>query len=238
MTPVKQAMILAAGLGSRMGSLTQDIPKPMLMVEDISLIERSLLYLKKNHINKVVINTYYKASLLEGFIRSLAINAELDILFSREDELLGTGGGIKNALSILGKEAFFVLNSDAIFVDDNLGDSSFIQLQKAWNPTFIPMMLLLTSKDKAFGYWSKGDFNINNKRQLDQKNEIRPFINTGLSIMDYRLFDRYSDRILQLFPTIGQDLMQNNQLYGCVYNGDWYHIGDVKAYDEKPVIKS
>ena len=233
---IKQAMILAAGLGSRMGELTQDIPKPMLIVEGMSLIERALLYLKQNNINKVVINTYYKAEIFEDFVRSLPIAKELDLAFSREKILLGTGGGIKHALTLLGKEPFFVLNSDAVFIDRKNKPTSFIQLQKNWQPEFMPMMMLLARKNKAFGYWGKGDFDINGLGELNQEQEIREFINPGLAVMDYRLFADYQEEILQFFPTIYKDLMKKHKLYGSIYEGNWYHIGDSKAYYEKPVL--
>ncbi len=233
---VNQAMILAAGMGKRMGELTQEIPKPMLIVEGISLIERALLYLKRNNINKVVINTHYKAEIFEEFVMSLPIAAELEIFFSREEILLGTGGGIKHALPLLGKEPFFVINSDAVFIDSKDKLTSFMQLQENWQSKIMPMMMLLARKNKAFGYWSKGDFDINEHNQLNQDQEIREFINPGLSVMDYRLFADYQEEVLQFSPTIYQDLIQKHKLYGSIYEGNWYHIGDTKAYYEKPMF--
>ena len=117
MRKIKQAMILAAGLGSRMKELTKEIPKPMIQVDDMSLIERIIRYLKSNGIKKIVVNSCYKAEILERFILSLEIVKDLEIIFSREEELLGSGGGIKNALPFFNNEPFFIFNSDSIFVD-------------------------------------------------------------------------------------------------------------------------
>lgn len=104
---IKQAMILAAGMGSRMEHLTADIPKPMLLVHGTSLIERHLNYLYQHNIEKVVINTHYKGDILESFVKALPLYKKIEIHFSHEDELLGTAGGVKNALKFFGKDPFF-----------------------------------------------------------------------------------------------------------------------------------
>ena len=232
MLKINQAMVLCAGLGSRMGDLTKDIPKPMLIVDGISLIERHLNYLFKNNIKKIVINTYYKAEIFEEFVRSLPISSKLDISFNREAELLGTGGGVKNALPLLEKDPFLVINNDAIFIDPSADSTAISQLESSWNPLTMPMMLLIIEKEKTFGYNGKGDFNLHSDGRITQENETRSFVNIGMSIMDYRVLENYPDKVLQFFPTIGKDLIQQQKLYGCVYKGDWYHIGDSKAYVE------
>src|SRR5258706_537630 len=87
------------------------------------------------------IGHFYKAEILEEFIMKLPISAKLEIFFSREAELLGTGGGIKNALSILGKEPFFVINNDAVLIDDE-NSSSLQQLQQNWQPSIMYILIL------------------------------------------------------------------------------------------------
>ena len=221
-------MILAAGMGSRMDHLTKDVPKPMVVVDGVTLIERHLRYLLKNNIQKIVMNTYYKAQVLEDFVMSLPIAKEFEISFSREEELLGTAGGIKNALPLLGKDPFFVINNDSIFIDK---EPAFAELKKNWNPSIMSMLMLLTEKYNSFGYWKNGDFNMNEVGQLNQNDQERQFINPGMYIADYRLFEGYKEKKLELFPMIGNDLMKAGKLYGCEYNGRWYHIGDLKAYE-------
>lgn len=230
MTRIKQAMVLCAGMGSRMGNLTKDIPKPMLMVDGISLIERHLRYLHKNNIHKVVINLFYKGEILKNFVNSLPIASKLDIHFTQEDELLGTAGGVKNALSVLGKDPFFVINNDAIFIDDN-NNSALTQLERGWKQDIMPIIILLAEKDRSFGYYGKGDFDSNDQNQLTLNKEDGNFIYAGMSIMDYKAFDGYKEKILQFMPTIYQNLITEFKLYGCVYQGQWLHIGDMKAYE-------
>ena len=233
---IKQAMILAAGMGSRMKELTSDIPKPMLEVSGTSLIERHLNYLYQNNIKKVVINTYYKGEILEEFVKSLPVFLKLEIHFSRETELLGTAGGVKNALEFLGKDPFFVINSDAIYLDDDLNFSSFKQLEEQWRPDDMSALILLARKNRAFGYYGKGDFDLNNQMQLSLNKEGGEFIYIGMTIMDYRIFGNYQDTILEFYPTIYMDLISQSKLYGHIYQGQWLHIGDLQAYNEAPKI--
>ena len=232
MIQIKQAIILSAGLGSRMGELTKDIAKPMLVVNAISLIERNLIYLVHNSIEKVVINLYYKADKLQEFVQSLAISKEIEICFSKEHELLGPGGGIKNALHFFNQKPFFVLNSDSFFEDTDKNNSCLTQLESKWNSDLMSTLLLTVKKQDAFGYYAKGDFDINEAGQLNQNNEVRDFIFSGASIMDYRAFEQYPETILQLSPTMYQALMKSDELYGVVYQGKWYHIGDIRSYQE------
>ncbi len=233
---INQAIILAAGMGSRMKELTLNIPKPMLKVSGVSLIERHLNYLVQNNIKKVVINTYYKGEILEEFVKSLPVFKKLEIHFSRETELLGTAGGVKNALEFLEKDPFFVINSDAIYLDDNLNFPSFKQLEQQWRPDDMLALILLARKNRAFGYYGKGDFDLNNKMQLSFNKESGEFIHIGMTIMDYRIFENYSDKILEFYPTIYMDLILQSKLYGHIYQGQWLHIGDLKAYNEAPKI--
>ena len=237
MSEIKQAMILAAGMGSRMKELTHDIPKPMLLVSGTSLIERHLNYLYKNDIHKVIINTHYKAETLEKFVLSLPIAKKLEIYFSREEELLGTAGGVKNALKYLGKEPFFIINSDAIYVDDDIKHSAFSQLEENWRLNNMSMLILLATKNRVFGYYGKGDFNMNEHKQLVLDKENGEFIHIGMTITDYRIFKNHPEKVLQ-FQNIYQDFMLKDEIYGYIYQGQWLHIGDIRAYNEAPALIS
>ncbi len=226
---IKQAMILAAGLGSRMSYLTKDRPKPMVEVAGITLIERHLRYLDQNNIHKLVINTFYMAEKLERFILSLPISNKFEIYFSREKELLGTAGGIKKALKFLGSQPFFVINNDSIFIDEK---PAFKLLEKHWHPEKMKILMLLTKRDNSFGYWlANGDFDMDKEGHINQNNPKREYINPGMYITDYRLFDNYDEEKIELSPTILNDLIKEQKIFGCQYHGKWYHIGDLKAYE-------
>lgn len=225
---IKQAMVLCAGYGSRMGELTKEVPKPMIIVDGMSLIERHMHYLLKNNIRKLVINSFYHAEILEKYVTSLKIANEFELFFSREKELLGTAGGVKEALKFLGKDRFFIINNDSIFIDHNI--SAFRLLESKYNEN-ISLLMLLVERDQSFGYWNKGDYDIGTDGSLHQKNEYRQYVNPGIYITDYRLFEKYQEKKLEFYPKVFKDLENSRSLYGCVYNGKWYHIGDLKAYE-------
>lgn len=232
MVKIKQAMILAAGLGTRMKDLTHSIPKPMIQVEGISLIERIINYLYLNGVEKIVINTHYLSELFEEHIKKLEEYKKVKIIFSREEELLGTGGGVKNALKHFSDEPFFVLNSDSLFIDKQ--KSALEQLETAWDPKRMKMLILLVPILNAYGYRYKGDFDLNADGTLNQINEKREFVHPGLYIMDYRVFEHYEENIIQFYPQIMLELIKDKKLFGVVYQGDWYHIGDKEAFVEFP----
>lgn len=229
---IRQAMILAAGLGTRMEHLTVDVPKPMIEVNGMSLIERHLHYLFAHNIKKIVINLHYKAEMLQEFICNLAISKKLDIYFSYEDVLLGTAGGVKKALKFLGHDDFFVVNSDVILVDSYPNNSALVQLDEHWNQSNMALLILIINKLKALGYYGNGDFDKTIDGQLSFQGDIREFIHAGISILNYRIFDQSNiDEKLEFLP-IYKNLSNNGQLCGYEYEGKWFHIGSLKAYQE------
>ncbi len=113
---IHTAMILAAGMGSRLRPLTDDTPKPLINVGGKPVILRALEAIRKAGIQRVVINTHYLPHLVE---RTVAANTMgVHVIFSREENLLETGGGIKKALPLLGDAPFLVVNSDAVWNED------------------------------------------------------------------------------------------------------------------------
>lgn len=234
MRKFKQAMILAAGLGTRMKELTNEIPKPMIMVEDIALIERIINYIYKLGIEKIVINTHYKAEILEEFVSNIDAAKKIEIIFSRENKLLGTAGGVKNVLKHFNNEPFFVLNSDSLFVDSEANETSLDQLENSWNPDLMNMSILLVPLARAYGYRYNGDFDLNEDGTLCQKSdEKRDYVHPGLYLMDYRLFNEFNEReLLQFYPEVMLNLIRDKKLFGVVYKGKWFHIGDKQAHQQ------
>ena len=108
---VNSAMVLAAGLGTRMRPLSDTLPKPLISVAGKSMLDRALDHLKIANISNIVVNTYYLASLVVDHLKAHHPHARI----SHEDILLETGGGINKALPMLGQDPFFVLNGDSIW---------------------------------------------------------------------------------------------------------------------------
>lgn len=180
----KQAMVLAAGFGKRMRPFTDTIPKPMVEVAGITLIDHAINHLESAGITKIVVNTHYKAGIVE---EHLAKRNTPSISFSREEELLDTGGGIAKALGPFEGNPFFSVNSDVIWFDENI--SALESLFTIWNDD-IDVALLLHPVTKAIGYEGEGDFFADGYGHIRRRKagEIAPYIYTGIQLLHPRLF--------------------------------------------------
>ncbi|MGB3314393.1 MAG: NTP transferase domain-containing protein, partial [Albidovulum sp.] len=145
MRPVPDALMLfAAGLGTRMGGLTADRPKPLIEVAGRALIDHALALVGGAQIGRVVVNLHY----LPDQIRAHLANRQ-EITFSDEtDTVLETGGGLKQALPSLGPDPVFTLNTDAVWT----GANGLTELRTAWNPAEMDGLLLLVPKATATGH--------------------------------------------------------------------------------------
>lgn len=165
-------MILAAGYGKRMMPLTKYLPKPLLDINGITLLENSINFLRKIGCSQILINTHYQNNKIEDFIKKIDNSKDITLIY--EKEILDTGGGIKNAINHFENNNLIVINSDIFWRKDNLNDvkNLIYSYKNNMNPH-----LLLVSKNNANGIDKKnGDFNINNKKISRYNNEKFFFI--------------------------------------------------------------
>ena len=186
---LKQAMILAAGLGTRMRELTQNQPKPLITVQGIPIIRHIIEQLLEYGIERIVINSFYKAQMLEDYIAQYAatLGQKVSIEVVREHELLETGGGVVNMLPYIKKEPFFVINGDAMWYGANV----FSYLAERYDPVKSKVCLLLTGKNKTLGYRGGGDFDQNADSTLlkKQARSDYPYIYAGVHITSPGVFE-------------------------------------------------
>ena len=123
---VKHAMILAAGLGTRMKPLTLEIPKPLIKVGSKNLLERSINLLENHGVEQIIINVHYLADQVEKFISDVKSKVKI-IISDEKDFLLDTGGGVKKGTKIFGKNPFFVLNPDTLWLTDYQGEMKSLE---------------------------------------------------------------------------------------------------------------
>lgn len=154
-TPVTHAMVLAAGLGTRMRPLTDTLPKPLIPVGGRTMLDRVFDHLAQTDVSTVVVNTHYLPQVMEQHLAGLTL--PFTLLQSREDSLLETGGGVQQALPLLGEAAFFVANADILWVDTPQ-TSALRRLAAAWCDQRMDALLLLHPRQTAQGYDGRGDF--------------------------------------------------------------------------------
>ena len=216
-------MVLAAGLGIRMQPLTFKKPKPLLEINSISLLERSINLLIKSGVEEISINVHHLPEQIEKSIREKKFKVEVNI--SKEtDALLDTGGGILEATKHFGDNPFYVINPDTLWSDRYIEEIK--RLEDSYFKNKKPTLLLVNKKlsiDRSF----KGDFNlIKNLISRDEKNE---FIFTGLQIINRSYLTSKNLKVFSM-NKIWNDLIVNKELYGIESNLKFYHLNTHEMY--------
>ena len=222
---VKHAMILAAGLGTRMKPLTLETPKPLIKVGSKNLLERSINLLENHGVEQIIINVHYLATQVEKFISN--VKSKIKITISDEkDLLLDTGGGVKEGTKMFGKNPFFVLNPDTLWLTGYLDEMK--SLEKIYFESKKPC-LLLVNKRLSFDTSFKGDFNL--KNNLVSKDTNNNFIFTGLQLLDRNYLDPIDKKIFSM-NEVWYNLINNNKLFGLESSQKFYHLNTEEMYNK------
>jgi MurNAc alpha-1-phosphate uridylyltransferase len=216
----RTAMVLAAGLGTRLRPVTETIPKPLIEINGRTLLDHAIDRLVLVGVERVVVNVHYKAAMVA---EQLARRDHPHIEISREAELLDTGGGVAAALPLL-DEVFFVVNSDVFWLDGK--DGALGRLAAAFDPDRSDAVLLLQRTVTAVGYEGSGDYLIDplGRPHRRGEREIAPFLFAGLQLLHRRVFTGVSDRIFSLVRLFDR-AEEGGRLRAVVHDGEWYHIG-------------
>ena len=224
-----RAMILAAGLGTRMRPLTNDTPKPLVKVAGRTLIDHAIDRLIEAGVKMIVINVHYFA---DQMCSHVAKRDDVEIRISDEtDAILGTGGGIVRALPHFEGEPFFLHNSDSIWVEGY--GRALDRLKARWNPEGMDSLLLMASLVSSMGYEGRGDFLMDADGRLISVPEGRlsPFVYPGASIIHPNLFE---DAPRGVFPLLQlwEGSIERGRLFGVRLDGVWMHVGTPEALRE------
>jgi len=226
---VKRAMVMAAGLGTRMRPLTNDRPKPLVEVRGKALIDHAVDRLVAAGVEMIVVNAHYKADVLKAH---LAKRKDVEIRVSEEnDELLGTGGGILKALPNFEGEPFFVHNSDSVWVE-GLGHA-LERMKERWNPDEMDALLLMASMVTALGFEGTGDFNMDSEGRLSRvpQQRVSPYAYPGVQIVHPRIFEAAKGSSFSM-NRLWDVSIENGRLYGIRLDGVWIHVGTPDAVRE------
>jgi len=231
----QNAMVLAAGLATRMGDLSKVVPKPLVQVKGVSLIDRHRAHACRAGIRKLVVNVHHLADQMEDHLAA-SVKAGEVVISDERDLLLETGGGVKKALPLLGPDPFFVMNGDALWIDNNRPNLE--RLCAAWDPSQMDILLLLVPTDEALGYDGVGDFfassgGVQPIRFRDDAPDA-PYMYGGIQLVTPSLYDDmpngpFSNR------EIFRKAFANGRLYGLPIDGHWMHVGTEQAIGEAEV---
>jgi len=222
----KSAMVLAAGLGTRMRPISDTMPKPLVEIAGQTLLDHAIDRLATVGVELVVVNVHYKAEMVTA---RLAMRDHPKIEISKEDELLETGGGVARALPLLG-EFFFVVNGDVLWLDGK--DHALARLAAAFDPARMDAVLLFQRTTDAVGYEGSGDYFLDSlgvPRRRGER-EIAPYLFSGVQLLHRRLFDGVTKRRFSL-NLLYDRAERAGRLSAIVHDGEWYHIGTPDGLD-------
>jgi MurNAc alpha-1-phosphate uridylyltransferase len=222
----KSAIVLAAGLGTRMRPYNGHVPKPLVTVGGRSLIDYGLDRLAEAGVERAVVNVHHLADAVE---RHLASRKRPRIIISDEREnLLGTGGGIAKALPQLGAAPFFLVNSDTLWLDGV--KPNFARLAESFDADAMDVLLLLAPTVGSLGYQGRGDYSMLDDGRLRRRgeNEVAPFIYAGAAILSPTLFADAPQGAFGL-TSLFDRAAAAGRLFGLRLDGVWMHVGTPEA---------
>ena len=220
------AMVLAAGLGTRMRPLTLDRPKALVEVGGRPLVDHVLDRLAAAGVRRAVVNVHAFADQLEAHLRR---RADVEIVISDERAgLLETGGGLRAARSLLGEEPILVANIDTIWTESAI--PAIDKLIGAWKTSEMDDVLLLAPTAECLGFDGPGDFYRDASGRLDHRGDRQraPFAYAGVHLMDPRPIAQWPDEAHGIFAH-WMRMAAAGRLHGVVMDGLWMHVGDPTA---------
>ncbi|MDD5043072.1 MAG: nucleotidyltransferase family protein [Patescibacteria group bacterium] len=225
-----QAIVLAAGRGERLRPLTEKIPKPLLPVNGQPLIYYSLKLLKNASITDVIINLYYLGDLIK---RELGDGSQLGmcIVYSKEEEILDTGGGIKQAAEIGKiKDTFVVINSDILADIDLRRVVDFHRQKKA----LATMVLRKNDSDKQYPkILVDKESRVRDIKEISgYTDEAEEYMFTGIHVLEPQVLDYLKKEPASVIDTAYFGMLREGRpIYGFIHDGFWADLGTPEDYE-------
>lgn len=223
MSKISTAMLLAAGLGTRMKPLTDNCPKPLIEVSGRTLVDRVLDKLVAQGVYRAVVNVHYLADMMREHLKQ---RKDIEIIISDEsDLLLETGGGVVKALPLLGDEPFFVINTDVTWA--TAGDTTFRKMADAYDADEMDALLLLADMGATLGFRGPGDFFLGADGRLMRRGDkpSAPYVFAGTHITRAELLRGYEAKPFSA-NVYWNAMGKAGRLFGTVMSPFWMHVGD------------
>jgi len=220
---IKHGMILAAGLGKRMQPLTLKTPKPLLEINNISLLERAINLLVGHGVKEIIINVHYLPEQIHSFINKKKFEVKITISYEK-DLLLDTGGGVLKGTQNFGDKPFFVINPDTIW------SKHYLEELKTLEDIYFKVnkpVLLLVKKQLSIDPSFKGDFNLNNGKI--SKDDVNQFIFTGLQITNRNVLIGEKLEVFSM-NKVWNKLIKDKNLQGLESNQKFFHLNTFDMY--------
>jgi MurNAc alpha-1-phosphate uridylyltransferase len=221
---INTALILCAGLGKRLNPLTLKTPKPLLELDNVTILERCINIILKSGAKKIFLNTFHLGNQIFEFIKKKNFPIDIQIIEDGK-EILDTGGGILNMIENSDENDFIIFNPDTLWHKEYIGEinkmTNFYFLNKLDN------ILLSANKQLSFDKNLKGDFNL--KNNLLKKNDNNDFIYIGCQILSRSLFKKYKVNRFSI-SEIWNELLKKDKLNGFESSSKFYHLTNLETF--------
>ena len=227
---IKTALILCAGYGKRLNPVTLKTPKPLLKINEITLLENCINLIHSLGISKILINTFYLSEKIEAFIKDKKFNLDIKII-NDGTNILNTGGGILNMVNSSNETDFITFNPDTVW---NKNYKGYIEnMEKFYFLKKVQNILLLANENLSFDKNLKGDFNL--KKNIIKKNDVNSLIYTGCQILNKSLFNSCVVSNFSI-SNVWNELINKDELYGFESLEEFKHLTDLNIY--KQILKN
>ena len=224
----RAAMVMAAGLGTRIRALAPGRPKPLVRVRGRALIDYALDEVAGGGAARAVVNVHWMADQVEAHLAGRQDEGVgLEVVISDErDRLMNTGGGLVQAAPLLGDGPVFCTNTDAIF--GGAPGRAAAALAAAWDDEAMDALLMLVPLARATGFGERGDFARGTDGRLSWEGD-KAHAYTGLQVISPRLFAHRAPEPVST-KAFWDEAMAARRLHGLVWDGVWHHVGDPEGH--------
>jgi len=230
MRKLNTAIIMCAGFGKRLKPLTNKVPKPLLKIDNKSLLENTIDLLFKLKVKKILLNSHHLSQQIKQFVLEKKLSKKIKV-FEEKRKILNTGGGISNIINSSGDKDYLILNPDTIWTKNHL--TEIIKMKNLYFSKKALNMLLVVKKKRSFDQRLNGDFSM--KKNILKYNSRKEYIFTGCQIINRNLFSNLKKKIFPI-SMIWNELLTCKSLYGYESKTKFKHITDIKIY-KKLTIK-
>ena len=220
---IKTALILCAGYGKRLNPKTLKIPKPLLKLKNLTMLERCINLVIKLGIKNIILNTYYLEEQIIDFIEKKKFPIKIKIIKDGE-KILNTGGGILNMIKSSQVDNFIIFNPDTFWSEEYSFEIK--KMEEYYFSKNLDNLLLLTKKNFSFDKNLNGDFSLKKNVIFKDKNE---YIFIGCQILKKNLFKNYRVENFSI-SEIWNDLLHNEKLNGFQSERNFYHLTNLEIF--------
>ena len=223
---INTALILCAGFGKRLSPITLKKPKPLIEINNVTMLEKSINLIKELGINKIILNTFYLKDHISNFIKSKNFDINIHIVDDGKS-ILDTGGGILNMINQSTDDDFIVFNPDTIWSNDYKNE--ILKMEEIYFLKKIENILLLVNKNLSFDKNFSGDFDLTNN--IISKNDKADFIYIGCQIINKKILNNQNVNKFSIL-NIWNKLIDKKKLFGFESKKKFYHLTDLNTFNK------